>query len=67
MDDLIDAKVSPGEYVLDASTVSDLGDGNNDEGARRIDQMVKAIRTHKRGRAAMPPMARSPLDYLKRG
>lgn len=43
-DDLIDAKLSDGEYVLSAQDVSDLGDGSNDEGARRLDEMRKLIR-----------------------
>lgn len=67
-DDLIDAKLSPGEFVFDASTVSDLGDGNNDEGARRLERMVQQIRLHKRGgRRQLPPRSRAPLDYLRGG
>lgn len=67
-DDLIDAKVSPGEFVFDSSTVSDLGDGNNDEGARRLQHMVEQIRRQKRGgRRGLPPKAAAPLDYLRRG
>jgi len=67
-DDLIDAKVANGEYVIDASTVSDLGDGSNEEGASRLDMMIRKIREHKRGgRIKLPPRARSPLDYLKTG
>ena len=67
-DDLIDAKVANGEYAIDASTVSDLGDGSNEEGANRLDMMIRKIREHKRGgRIKLPPRARSPLDYLKTG
>lgn len=43
-DDLIDARLSDGEYVISAQDVSDLGDGSNDEGARRLDEMRKLIR-----------------------
>lgn len=65
-DDLLDAKVSPGEFVFDSSTVSDLGDGNNEEGARRLDLMVKNIRHQKRGgQTRLPPKAASPLSYLR--
>ena len=65
-DDLVDARLSPGEYVFDADAVSALGDGNNDEGARRLDAMRVALREHKRGAASdrIPPKAKSPLEYL---
>ena len=36
--------VSPDEYVVDAHTMSALGNGNADEGARYMDSMVKNIR-----------------------
>lgn len=64
-DDLIDAKVADGEYVVDSSTVSDLGDGSNDQGAAKLDQLVKHVRQHKRGGArGLPPKAKSPLAYI---
>lgn len=43
-DDLIDAKLSDGEYVFSAQDVADLGDGSNEAGARKLDQMRKLIR-----------------------
>lgn len=46
-DDLIPASLSDGEYVMDAETVSLLGDGSSDEGARRLDQLRENIRRHK--------------------
>lgn len=65
--DLVDARLSPGEYVMDADVVSALGDGNNDAGAQRLDEMREAIRRHKRsaGPESIPPKALSPLEYLK--
>ena len=67
-DDTIDAKLSDGEYVIDAETVSMLGDGSNDEGARRLDEMRRNIRAQK-GKALakgrMSPNAKSPLNYIK--
>lgn len=65
--DQIHARLSPGEYVMDADVVSALGDGSNDEGAKRLDQMREEIRRHKRGAspAGIPPKALSPLSYLK--
>ena len=65
-DDLIDAKLSDGEYVFDASTVSDLGDGNNAAGARKLDVFRKNIRRHKRGgKVNLPPRAKSLESYLR--
>lgn len=65
-DDDINAKLSDGEYVIDASTVSDLGDGNNANGAKKLDQMRRNIREHKRGASInMPPKAKSLLSYMR--
>ena len=66
--DEIDAKLSDGEYVIDAETVAMLGDGSSKAGAQRLDQMREAIRSHK-GKALakgkFSPDAKSPLSYLK--
>ena len=66
--DTIDAKLSDGEYVIDAETVAMLGDGSNQEGANRLDTMRKNIRSHK-GKALaqgkFSPNAKSPSAYLK--
>lgn len=43
-EDKIPAMLSDGEYVFSAQDVADLGDGSNDEGARRLDEMRKLIR-----------------------
>lgn len=65
-DDLIDAKLSDGEYVFDASTVSDLGDGNNAAGARKLDSFRENIRRHKRGgKVNLPPRSKSLESYLR--
>lgn len=66
-DDLIDARLADGEYVFDADIVAALGDGSNKEGAKRLDKMREAIRTHKRGAPndKIPPKAKSPLAYFK--
>jgi len=65
--DKVDAKLSPGEYVMDADIVSALGDGNNAAGAAALDDMREAVRRHKRAAPAhkIPPAAKSPLQYLK--
>ena len=68
-DDIVDIKAAPGEYVMDAEIVSALGDGNNEEGARKLDQMRVNVRKHKRsgGLASIPPKAKAPEQYMKKG
>lgn len=65
--DDVHAALSPGEYVMDADTVSSLGDGNNEAGAAALDQMREHIRRHKRSAPAnkIPPKAKDPMAYLK--
>jgi hypothetical protein len=67
-DDTIDARLSDGEYVMDAETVALLGDGSNKAGAARLDQMREAIREHKGkslARGKISADAKMPLAYLK--
>lgn len=68
-DDLVQARLSPGEYVFDADSVAALGDGSNEEGARRLDAMREQIRAHKRSAPPeeIPPMAAAPEQYLMGG
>ena len=65
--DDIPAMLADGEYVFDADTVAALGNGSSDAGAKRLDEMRKAIRKHKRSAPVdkIPPKAKSPLEYLK--
>ena len=66
--DTIDAKLSDGEYVIDAETVAMLGDGSSKEGAKRLEEMRQGIRSHKGkalARGKISPNAKSPLSYLK--
>jgi hypothetical protein len=66
--DTVHARLSDGEYVIDAETVALLGDGSNEEGARRLDKMRKEIRMHKGkvlAKGKFSPAAKSPLNYLK--
>lgn len=67
-DDTIAARLSDGEYVIDAETVALLGDGSIDEGARRLDAFRSNIRKQKGkalARGRISPNAKSPLIYLK--
>jgi hypothetical protein len=66
--DTINARLSDGEYVMDAETVALLGDGSSEEGARKLDAMREKLRRHK-GKALakgkFSPNAKSPLNYIK--
>lgn len=65
--DSIPAELSDGEYIMDAETVSMLGDGSNKAGAQRLDQMRQQLRQHKGAalsKGKFSPDARSPLQYL---
>lgn len=67
-DDTVNARLSDGEYVMDAETVAMLGDGSTDAGARRLDDMRSQLRKHKgktMARGKFSPNAKSPLAYLK--
>ena len=66
--DTIDAKLSDGEYVMDAETVAMIGDGSNKQGAKLLDSMRENIRSHKGkslAKGKFSPNAKSPLSYLK--
>jgi hypothetical protein len=67
--DMIDARLSEGEYVVDAETVALLGDGSTAAGAKKLDALRKNIRTHK-GKALakgkISPNAKpAATDYLR--
>jgi hypothetical protein len=66
--DSIPAKLSDGEYVIDAQTVSMLGNGSSDAGAKKLDQMREAIRKQKGGalsKGKFAPDAKNPLSYMR--
>lgn len=67
-EDRIQALLSDGEYVFDAETVSMLGNGSSDAGAKKLDEMRQRIRKHKAGglaRGKMSPDAKDAAHYLK--
>lgn len=68
-DDMIDARLSPGEYVFDAESVSMLGDGDNAAGARKLDELRETMRAHKRSAPndEIAPRALGPLSYMNGG
>lgn len=65
--DKIPAVLSPGEFVMDADTVSSLGDGNNEAGASALEQMRQNVRRHKRSAPVtkIPPKAKRPEQYMR--
>jgi hypothetical protein len=66
--DTIDAKLSDGEYVMDAETVALLGDGSTEEGARQLDQMRAQLRKQKGkmlAKGKFSSAAKSPLAYIQ--
>ena len=66
-DDTIPARLSDGEYVIDAETVALLGNGSTDDGATKLDKMREQVRMQK-GKALakgkFSPNAKSPLAYI---
>lgn len=65
-DDVVHALTAPGEYVWDADTVANLGDGNNAHGAEVLDKFREEVRAHKRSAPvdSIPPRAKTPSAYL---
>lgn len=68
--DSIPAKLSDGEYVMDAETVALLGDGSSKAGADKLDQMRVNLRRQKGRNLAkgqFSAKAKEPLAYLSGG
>jgi len=67
--DTIPARLSDGEYVMDAESVALLGNGSNRAGADRLDSLRVNLRKHK-GKALakgkISPDAKDPAAYAKR-
>lgn len=65
-DDKIPAVLSDGEFVIPADVVADLGDGNNDAGAKELYKFMSNIRKHKRGgKVNLPPKAKDLASYMR--
>jgi hypothetical protein len=64
--DDIPALLADGEYVFDADTVAQLGNGSTKAGSKILDKFREEIRSHKRSApvSKIPPPAKSPLAYL---
>lgn len=67
--DDIPARLSDGEYVIDAETVALLGDGSGKAGAARLDEMRTNMRKHKSknlSKGGFSHKAKSPEAYMGR-
>ena len=64
--DSVPAMLATGEFVIPADVVSNLGNGDNDSGAKVLDEFLQVIRKHKRAADArqLPPDSKGPLAYL---
>jgi ribosomal protein L12E/L44/L45/RPP1/RPP2 len=64
--DDIPAMLADGEYVFDSSSVSTLGNGSSDAGAKLLDAFRETLREHTRAapKDKIPPKA-SPLQYMQ--
>lgn len=68
--DDIPARLSDGEYVIDAESVALLGDGSGDAGAKRLDEMRRNLRQHKAknlGKGGFSHKAKAPHQYMAQG
>jgi hypothetical protein len=65
--DDIPAMLADGEYVFDADTVAQLGNGSTKAGSDLLDKFREELRSHKRSAPVnkIPPPSKSPLAYLK--
>lgn len=65
--DSVPINAADGEYVFSAQDVSDLGNGSNEAGARKLDEMRQRLRAHKKRASQLAPDAKSPEAYMKGG
>ncbi len=68
--DDIPARLSDGEYVIDAESVALLGDGSGDAGAKQLDEMRRNLRMHKATnlkKGGFSHKAKQPHQYMARG
>jgi hypothetical protein len=65
--DDIPAMLADGEYVIDAETVAQIGNGSTKAGAQALDKFREGIRTHKRSAPVnkIPPKTKALTSYLK--
>jgi hypothetical protein len=64
--DDVPAMLANGEFVIPADVVASLGNGDNESGAKVLDEFLAVIRKHKRAADAkhLPPDSKGALGYL---
>ena len=67
--DKIPAMLSDGEYVMDAESVSALGNGSSEAGAKKLDEFRMNLRKHKRSApiGKIPPKTKKLNKYMSGG
>jgi hypothetical protein len=65
--DDIPAMLADGEYVIDAETVAQIGNGSTKAGAQALDKFRENIRAHKRSAPVhkIPPKTKALTSYLR--
>ena len=65
--DDIPAMLADGEYVIDAETVAQIGNGSTKAGAQALDKFRENIRSHKRSAPInkIPPKTKALTSYLR--
>lgn len=65
--DTIDAKVRPGEYLLNPETVQAVGGGSHENGVRNLDQLVRRTTGRQPGPIEMPDADRMKQGFERSG
>lgn len=64
-EDDVNAKLSNGEFVIPADVVAGLGNGDNEAGARVLDEFLQIVREHKQENGGeLPPDSKGALAYV---
>jgi hypothetical protein len=61
----INAYVSGGEYRIEPETVTAIGKGNNELGAKKLDRMRKQLRKEKGLNKFLPPKTKKLANYIR--
>lgn len=63
----VNAKVSPGEYIIKRHIVDAIGGGNNKKGAKALDKFNINLRAHKGIKRVLPPKSKPIEHYFGKG
>lgn len=65
-EDQVPARLSPGEYIVDASTLSRLGQGDSNAGARKMDEFRELVAHDAGAKKVVQSKTKSASDYLRK-